>query len=136
MTNNNAFKKTIRERMQQTGESYNVAARKLQEQRVNPTVIELGDEDDAWLVTGVNTPQEAFQLIREWLIACYPDPTSRTRQELLSYLDDYCGSKLRHDWFWVPLEAEYPEGDALLRYASKPEVQHNNEPLFTAFYIH
>ena len=147
MTKDNAQKKAIRERMQQTGEVYSVARRKLEEAAVE--VWELGEDGGKWFIQGTTDLQLAKQLLREWIdetlaVSEYPGKSAaqteldkKTLAEYHAYLDEQDTVFLSgDDWFWRPVSEEDPEDEAYIEKVSRTPELYTNQKLHKGILVY
>ncbi len=104
-----------------------------------PTVVELGEESDSWLILGETNPEEAEQLVKNYMITNWGIDEDYV-QELIELLPGLSVS-LRADWFWRPYhnnqnwDGEYPEDDLVLRTLTDNIDEYKGQPTFTGIIL-
>lgn len=132
MTKNNALKKAIRNRMAETSEPYNVAARNLKLSADSLNVIELGEDGDSWFVEDTLDTELAKTAVKQWLKSVYGDDDYFS--EFVKMLN-LSNAEARDDWFWRPVHAEFPQDEAVLRNLENDESEYARQDLFSGVYI-
>lgn len=134
MTRNNAQKKTIRDRMVETGESYAVAMRKLE---AAVSVWELGEDGDTWFVEGTQDAVTARKALEEWIFETYGFDSVVAVEWVMDWLPYLENAKpvIRADWFWKPAHKEHPDEEAYLRSKEKNLAIHEGEKLMQGCYF-
>lgn len=139
MTKNNASKTAIRERMQQTGESYCVAMRNLESPNpvVPLNVIELGEDTNMWFVEGTADIEEAKEAILKWFKEVNQpfDNHDVFWIDMMHSFPEDAEGVAGDDWFWSPINPEYPEDEAVLKSLYSDKEQYNGEQLFSGVYV-
>lgn len=130
MTRDKAKKHDIRNRMKETGESYTVAMRKLEEVSPDVVVWELGEHGGNWFVEGTQDTQEAIKALEWWL----NDTDPEMLQEWPSFLDQV-NLTVRDNWFWQSLNPQYPEDESVLRNLDQHKESYKNQPLMRGIFI-
>lgn len=104
-----------------------------------PTVVELGEESDSWLILGETNPGKAEQLVKNYMITNWGIDEDYV-QELVELLPGLNAS-LRTDWFWRPYQnnqdwnGEYPEDDLVLRTLTDNIDEYKGQPTFTGIIL-
>jgi hypothetical protein len=133
MTKNNAHKKNVRERMAQHNESYAVALRKI-EANTKPeiTIFPLGEDSEQYIIQNVTDFDQSLQIIREWLQEVTPEDNWFTMWEPWFKEANHI---VRNDWFWVPLNEDYPDDESILCNVTQSPDKHKTQTLFTGIYV-
>lgn len=85
----------------------------------NLTVIELGEDTDAWFVQGTRDVEAARGAVRNHV---REQLSGASDLELLDEVLTIIGTqsaKVADDWWWQPVDPEEPDGDHYLRTASE-----------------
>ena len=115
--------------MKETGESYAVAMRKLEEVLPDVVVWELGEHGGYWFVEGTQDTQEATKALEWWL----NDTDPEMLQEWPSFLDQV-NLTVRNNWFWKPLNPQYPNDESILQNLDKHKDSYENQPLMEGIF--
>jgi hypothetical protein len=158
MTQNRSQKQAIRNRMNETGESYAVALRKLQDiEEKNATLYDLGDETDAWFIEGTTSAFIAKKMICDWVDKAMAPPRGKSatgawnkywtpdrikrEEENIREICDAVNSETTtvisgNDFFWKAIYPEYPDEEATVEKVSKNPEKHNGENLMTGVLVY
>jgi hypothetical protein len=147
MTKDNAQKKAIRSRMQQTGEPYSVARRRLEETAVE--IWELGEDGGRWFIQGTTDITLAKRVVHEWIdetlaVSEYPEKSSpqleRDKKELAeyhAYVEEQETVFLSgEDWFWRPVSKAHPDDEAYIEQVSRTPERHTGQKLHKGVLIY
>jgi len=158
MTQNRSQKQAIRNRMEETGESYAVALRKLQDiEEQNAVLYDLGDETDAWFIEGTTSAFIAKKMICDWVDKAMSPPRGKNaagawdgywtperikrEEENIREICDAVNSETTKiisgkDFFWKAIYPEYPDEEATVEKVSKNPEKHNGEKLITGILVY
>lgn len=159
MTHNRSQKQAIRNRMEETGESYGVALRKLQDiEEKNAVLYDLGDETDAWFVEGTTSSFIAKKMICDWVDKAMAPPRGKNarggawggywtperikrEEENIREICDAVNSDTTkvisgNDFFWKAIYPEYPNEEATIEQVSKDPEKHNGEKLMVGTLVY
>lgn len=127
MTRNNASKKSIRQRMEWSGESYTVAKHKL-ETISKITVWELGEDGEMWFVENTTDATLAFIAVEQWLMDC-------GAPEMVEFKSEWRGVA-RSSWYWHPIFVKgEPTGESYLCHTEHAKHEYTNERLLTGVLV-
>ena len=139
MTKNNASKNAIRERMQQTGESYCVAMRHLEasNSEIQLNVIELGEDTNMWFVEGTVDVEQAKEAILKWFKEVNQpfDNNDIFWIDMMHSFPEDAEGAAGDDWFWSPVDPTYPDDETILKSLYSDKAEYNGEQLFAGVYV-